>query len=241
MRKLLLGLGVVVVLVVGGLVAAYFAFFNEDSPPPLTLSSGTTLPATDGSTDPGTTAAPVTPDTLAATWTVADGSVAGYRVREKLARLPAKSDAVGRTNDVTGTVVIDGGGDALTVTAVDLTVDMTTLLSDSDRRDGQLQQRGLQTATFPTATFVLTQPIAIPPGALTGSPVTVEATGDMTIHGVTKSVTIPIDAQLDADQIEIVGSLFFPMADFAIEPPSLAGIVDVDPDATLEFQLFLVR
>ncbi len=165
----------------------------------------------------------------------------GYRVREKLAQLPAKSDAVGRTNDVTGTVVIEGDGDALAVTTVDLTVDVTTLLSDSDRRDGQLQQRGLETANFPTATFVLTQPIAIPAEALTGSPVTVDATGDMTIHGVTKSVTIPIDAQLNADQIELVGSHFFPMADFAIEPPSFAGIVDVDPDATLEFQLFLVR
>jgi polyisoprenoid-binding protein YceI len=241
MRKLLLGLGLVVVLIVGGLVAAYFAFFNEDSPPPLTLSSGTTLPASDGSTAPGTTAAPATPATLTADWTVAEGSVAGYRVREKLAQLPAKSDAVGRTNDVTGTVVIEGEGDALTVTAVDLTVDLTTLLSDSDRRDGQIQQRGLETAKFPTATFVLTQPIAIPPEALTGSPVTVEATGDMTIHGVTKTVTIPIDAQLNADQIELVGSYFFPMADFAIDPPSFAGIVDVDPDATLEFQLFLTR
>jgi polyisoprenoid-binding protein YceI len=205
------------------------------------LSSGTTLPASDGSTAPGTSAVPATPDTLAGDWTVGEGSVAGYRVREKLAQLPAKSDAVGRTNDVTGTVVIGGEGDALTVTAVDLSVDVTTLLSDSDRRDGQIQQRGLETAEFPTATFVLTQPIAIPPEALTGSPVTVDATGDITIHGVTKNVTIPIDAQLDTDQIELVGSLFFPMADFAIEPPSFAGIVDVDPDATLEFQLFLVR
>jgi polyisoprenoid-binding protein YceI len=216
-------------------------FFNDDSPPPLTLSSGTTLQASDESTAPGTTVTPATPATLAANWIVGEGSVAGYRVREKLARLPAKSDAVGRTNDVTGAVVIEGEGDTLTVTAVDLTVDVTTLLSDSDRRDGQIKQRGLETAKFPTATFELTRPIAIPAEALTGSPVTVEATGDMTIHGVTRTVTIPIDAQLNADQIELVGSYFFPMADFAIDPPSFAGIVEVDPDATLEFQLFLTR
>ncbi len=113
MRKVLIALGVVVVVLVGGFVALYLAFFNNDSPPPLSLSAGTTVAgaattgaSTDGAdpTDtPATTAAPVSADSLAGTWTAAEGSIAGYRVREKLARLPAKSDAVGRTQDVTGT------------------------------------------------------------------------------------------------------------------------------------------
>src|SRR5262245_37644776 len=117
MRKLLIALGVVVVVLVGGFIALYLAFFNNDSPPPLTLSTGTTAaagattsdPPPDGTSAPATTAAtPVSPDSLAGTWNVAEGSIAGYRVREKLAQLPAKSDAVGRTQDVTGTVTIEG-------------------------------------------------------------------------------------------------------------------------------------
>jgi polyisoprenoid-binding protein YceI len=257
MRKLWIVLGIVLVVVVGGFVAVYLAFFNNDSPPPLTLSStGTTIagaPATDGSSDPSsgdasaTTAAPaasgeaVSASNLAGTWNVAEGSVAGYRVREKLAQLPAKSDAVGRTNDVKGSVTIEGSGDAFTVSAADLTVDVTTLASDSDRRDSQITHRGLETSTYPTATFKLTQPVGIPAEALSGSPVTVQATGDMTIHGVTKSVTIPLQTQVNGSQLEVVGSLTFPFSDFGMDPPTIGGIVDVEPNATLEFQLFLAQ
>jgi polyisoprenoid-binding protein YceI len=203
--------------------------------------AATSDPAADGTTAPSTTAAPVSADSLAGTWTAAEGSIAGYRVREKLAQLPAKSDAVGRTQDVTGSVTIAGTGDVFTATAADLTVDVTTLVSDSDRRDGQIKRRGLETDTYPTATFTLTQPVVIPAEALSGSPVTVQATGDMTIHGVTKSVTIPLQTQLTGSQIELVGSLTFPMSDFGIDPPTIAGIVDVESDATLEFQLFLAK
>lgn len=249
MRKVFIAVGVLVVVLVGGLIALYLAFFNNDSPPPLTLSTGTTVAgsattgaSTDGTTAPSTTAAAsVSPDSLVGTWSAAEGSIAGYRVREKLAQLPAKSDAVGRTQDVAGSVTIEGSSDAFTVTAADLTVDVTTLVSDSDRRDGQIKRRGLETDTYPTATFELTQPVTIPADALAGTAVTVQATGDMTIHGVTKSVTIPLQTQLTGSQIELVGSLTFPMSDFGIDPPTIAGIVDVESDATLEFQLFLAK
>ena len=74
--------------------------------------------------------------------------------------------------------------------------------------------------------LTLTQPATIPAEALTGGAVTVQATGDMTIHGVTKSVTIPLQTQLNGSQIEVVGSLAFPMSDFGIDPPTIAGIVE---------------
>ena len=262
MRKLWIAIAVAAVVVIGAGAFIYFVVFPNDSPPPLTLSTtGTTVaagsPATTGagaSSDPSVTSpdgsadasssdagVAITADNLAGTWKVTDGSIAGYRVREKLAQLPAKSDAVGRTSDVTGTVTIDGSGSAFTATAADVSVDVTTLVSNSDRRDGQIKRRGLQTDTFPTATFKLTQPATIPAEALNGSPVTVQARGDMTIHGVTKSVTIPLQTQINGDKVEIVGSLTFPMSDFGIEPPTIAGIVDVESNATLEFQVFLAK
>ena len=40
------------------------------------------------------------------------GSEAGYRVREQLANLPAESDAVGRTSDVTGSITLEAAGEA---------------------------------------------------------------------------------------------------------------------------------
>src|SRR5207248_1529715 len=85
------------VVVLAAFALAYFTLFSSDSPSRLTLQ-------TKGST----TAAPT--GDLTGTWTVADGSVAGYRVREKLAQLPAPSDAVGRTGAITGQVTIEHRG-----------------------------------------------------------------------------------------------------------------------------------
>src|SRR5207253_2743318 len=92
-------------------VGVYLLFFNEDSPDKLTLSDPPT-------TQPGAGATPTTvgatssggSSTLEGTWTVADGSVAGYRVKEKLASLPAQSDAVARTGSVTGAVTLRSDG-----------------------------------------------------------------------------------------------------------------------------------
>jgi polyisoprenoid-binding protein YceI len=125
-------------------------------------------------------------------------------VQEELASIGAAT-AVGRTPDVSGTITIDG----MTVTTVEISADLTTLRSDNDRRDNQLRTQGLETDTYPTATFVLTEPIELPAEAASGETVTVDATGELTIHGVTNEVTIAIEARLDGDIIVVVGSIFF--------------------------------
>ncbi len=228
--RILLG---VVVLAVAGFVAAYFLFFTDDSPDPLRLGAS---PATTGAGSPGR-AAPVD---LTGTWSVADGSQVGYRVREKLARLPAQSDAVGRTSAVTGQARIEAAGGGVTVTEARFEADVTRLESDEARRDNALRTRGLETSRFPTASFVTAEPIRVP-SPPPGQRIQVSAVGDLTIHGVTRRVTLPLQAQLSGGRIEVVGSYTFPMSDFAMQPPSIAGIVTVEPDATLEFQLFLER
>ena len=67
------------------------------------------------------------------------------------------------------------------------------------------------------------------------------ATGDLTIHGVTKSVTIPIDARLTGSKIELVGTITFPFSQFGMTPPSIGGFVTVQKNATMEFQLLLAQ
>lgn len=44
---------------------------------------------------------------------------------------------------------------------------------------------------------------------------------------------------MTGSQLEIVGSLTFPMADYNITPPSIGGFVTVTDQATLEFDVFL--
>ena len=115
-----------------------------------TSADPTTEPAATGA---ATSSEPGTATGIAGEWQVAADSVAGYRVREQLANLPAESDAVGRTSDVTGSITVDADGDGARLTAGTLTVDTTTIASDEGRRDNRMRSEGLQTDQFPTATF----------------------------------------------------------------------------------------
>jgi polyisoprenoid-binding protein YceI len=167
---------------------------------------------------------------------VASDSVAGYRVREQLANLPAESDAVGRTNQISGSITVEGSGDSATLSAGTLTVDTTSIASDKQMRDNRLRREGLQTDSFPTATFTLTAPVEVPAEALAGTASDVTLTGDLTLHGVTKSVSIPAKARLVDGVISVAGSLTFPLSDYSITAPNIGGfIVSIADTGTLEF------
>jgi polyisoprenoid-binding protein YceI len=216
-----------------GVGVLYFMVFAGSSPQKLVLSSPTASSSASSSTS--------APTAGAGTWTVASGSQAGYRVREQLASLAAPSDAVGRTTAITGTLTLSQQASGYTVTAASFTVDVSKLTSDKAMRDQRIRQQGLESNRYPTATFRLSSPIVLPAGATSGQTIHVSATGALTIHGVTKTVTIPIDARLSGSQIELVGSITFPFSDFGMTPPSIGGFVSVQNNATMEFQLMLTR
>jgi polyisoprenoid-binding protein YceI len=234
-RRTLIAAIVAGALVLGaaGVGILYFVVFAGSAPQKLALSSPT--PSASGSA----TSQASTP--AAGTWTVASGSVAGYRVREQLASLAAPSDAVGRTSAITGTFTLTQSTSGYAVTAASFGVDVTKLTSDQSRRDQRIHSQGLESDRYPTATFQLTSPIALPADATSGQTIHVSASGDLTIHGVTKTVTIPIDARLSGSQIELVGSITFPFSQFGMTPPSIGGFVTVQNNATMEFQLMLSR
>jgi polyisoprenoid-binding protein YceI len=216
-----------------GIGIVYFVVFAGSSPQKLALSSPT--PSTSGGTAaPSSTLGP-------GTWSVTAGSQAGYRVREQLASLPAPSDAVGRTSAVTGTLTLAQTASGYSVTAATVTVDVSKLSSDKPMRDQRIHSQGLQSDRYPTATFQLATPIALPAEAASGQTVHVFAIGALTLHGVTKTVTIPIDARLTGSKIELVGSITFPFSQFGMTPPSIGGFVTVQDNATMEFQVVLAQ
>jgi polyisoprenoid-binding protein YceI len=237
----------VVAVAVGGFVV-YDQVLRGDSIAALSLpsaapttvaSSVTSTPTADSSAAPvatASTAAGSTDGAVAGTWTVAAGSQAGYRVREQLAQLPAESDAVGRTDQVTGSITVETSGSTTTLTGGTLTVDTTSITSDESRRDNRLRSEGLETDTYPTATFTLTQPVEVAAAALTGTQSDITLVGDLELHGVKKSVSIPAQAQLVDGTIQVAGSLTFPLSDFGITAPNIGGfIVSIADDGTLEF------
>ncbi len=244
-RRPLAIVALLAVLAVAAVGVAYLSFFNDDAPDRLALSDQpvTTTPGTNPAAGSGGSTATTGSggSDIVGTWRVVSGSEAGYRVREKLAALPAKSDAVGRSPAVTGSVKVDRAGGALTATEASFEVDLTKLASDESRRDNRIRTDGLQTNQFPKATFVATKPIPLPTETATGQAVKAPAEGDLTLHGVTKRVTIPLDVRVTDGKGELAGSLAFPMSDFDINPPNIGGFVTVDPDATLEFRLLLEK
>jgi hypothetical protein len=129
-RFLLAGATALLVVVAGAYVA-YDQVLSGDSVAPLALPSASPAAAADPSTspDPGGTASATSGASaasadgdVAGTWAVAANSVAGYRVRERLASLSAESDAVGRTSDVTGSITVESDGATTTLTGGTLTV-----------------------------------------------------------------------------------------------------------------------
>lgn len=171
------------------------------------------------------------------TWTVGTGSSAGYRVEEDFSVGGTKT-AVGRTSNVTGTLTLTKAGSGFSA-KVAMTVDMASLTSPESRRDGQLKTRGIQTNTFPTATFTA-DVIAVPAGATSGK-VDVVAKGKLTLHGVTKDIEVPVSAQMNGGQLQILGKAPISNADYGIEAPNIPGFVTVQDKGDFEFLLILTK
>ena len=235
--------GVAVLVLALGAFAGWWFLIRDDAPGEADIATaGRTLDeeaSGSGSAD-GSSGAGIegdwTVDTTIGSFDDFSGTWAGYRFQEELASIGANT-AVGRTPDVTGSMTVSGSE----VTAVDVEVDLTTLESDSGTRDGALHTRGLESDQFPTATFSLTEPLALPAGAESGERVSTQATGELTIHGVTQPVTLTVDAVLDGTTAAVVGQAPVVLGDYGIDPPTGFSVLSIDDQGTFEFQIFLTK
>ena len=227
---------VVVALLAGAAYGLWYVFLRPSGPAPV---GDATLPPVPSTSISGT---PLPSGGLDGVWNVDTSigsfsdfsdSFVGYRVQEQLANIGGNI-AVGRTPDVSGSLTLSG----TSVTTVTITADLTSLKSDDDRRDGQLARQGIQTAQFPTATFVLGSPIDLGAIPAQGQAIQVTANGSLTLHGVTKDVAIPLTATLDDSTIVITGSLSITFADYGIEKPTSFSVLSVADQGTMELQLF---
>jgi polyisoprenoid-binding protein YceI len=171
-------------------------------------------------------------DTSIGSFSDFSSSWVGYRVDETLAGNRANT-AVGRTPDVTGSLTLSGSQ----ITNVEVTANLQTLKSDDDRRDGQLERQAIQTSQFPQATFKLTSPIELGAVPADGQTITATATGELTLHGVTRTVEVPIEARLSGDVVTVAGSIAIQFADYDIEQPTSFVVLSIEDHGVMEFQL----
>ncbi|MFY9587323.1 MAG: YceI family protein [Actinomycetota bacterium] len=204
--------------VVGG-PFVYINFIEGDAPAPLRLIDASPTTTTTGTVP------------LDGAWAIASGSRVGYRVKEVL--FGQSNTAAGRTTEIEGSLTFNG----TTLSAATFTVDMTSVSSDQSRRDRQFDGRIMDTSTYPTATFKLTQPItlaSIPAEGVTG---TARATGELTLRGTTKTVTFTVTGRRTGSSIQVSGSIPIVFADWNIPNPSFGGVVTTEDNGTLEFLL----
>lgn len=219
-RNWLIAVGAVLVVLVGLVVLVVIRVQPQSGPPPLNLPAGTTAPVPAGA--------------VSGTWTVSAGSTAGFRVQQTM--LGRKSDVVGRTSAVTGTVAV--GPDR--IDAATFRVDLTTI-----KVQGEVQAqfvKSMDTAQFPTATLRLTQPIRLGSGLDTGATVRATATGELTLHGVTRAVSFPFSGRRNGSELQAVGSIPIIFTDWDIKPPTNYGSLGSLADhGVAEFFLVLHR
>lgn len=155
-----------------------------------------------------------------------DGSKLRLVVNETLARVKLPSDAILETPDVAGQLVIDGDG----VVGPDskFTVNFKTLKSDDEDRDTDVQDNILETAKFPTGTFVPREFRGLPKPLPAGGPIKGQLAGDLTVHGVTKPVVFDVDGTLDGPTFKGKGTVDVLLTDFGMEIPSLVVLLRVD-------------
>ena len=191
-----------------------------------TAATATAAPAPPTAEPAGTDGATV--------FTLGDGTIARYKVEEVLANTGFKV-ATGETLDVAGSIAFDADGNVVADSSR-IAVQAATLRTDSNRRDGYVRNRTLQTDTWPEVVFV--------PAAVDGLPAPISdangsveftITGNLTVRDQTREVTWDATAEFPGDGTATgFASVMFTFEDFGMDKPRVAIVVSVEDEILLE-------
>jgi len=141
----------------------------------------------------------------------------------------------GKTHKITGGIVADPANPS--AASVEVTIDMASLDTGNALRNREMKELYLDTGKHPTAKFKsvsINAPAAIAPN----TPADIKVTGDFTLHGVTKRLTIPVRVVLIPDgHIHATSSFSVHMPDFGIDVPQNI-LVTVNNDVPVRLDLW---
>ena len=217
--------------------AATFAPAPTYAPPPTYAPAATFAPAPTYAPPPTYAPAGSAPSAQpGVVATVEDGSAARYLVGEELVRLPAPIVAVGETSDVSGAITFGADG-AVDGEASKFSVGMGGFVSDEDRRDNYVRNRLFDTRNFPDAELVVTDTPGLPWPLPESGDAAFQIVGDLTIQGVSRTVTWDAAATFSADSVEASASTTVTFDQFEIAKPALAFIISVEDEIRLEMDI----
>ena len=171
---------------------------------------------------------------------VADKTTASYKVREQLAKRDLPSDAIGTTQAVSGAIALAADGSIDAKNSL-ITVDATTLKTDSSMRDGFVGRAVLETGQYKNVTFAPTQISGLPSPLPTSGQVSFKLTGDLTIRNVTKPVTWDVTGTINGDTATGTATTSFKFEDFSLNQPQVPVVLSIVDNITLQLDLTLQR
>lgn len=172
----------------------------------------------------------------AQTFTLQDSSEARFYIDEVL--LGNDKTVVGVTNDVTGTVTFDASNPQAAEVST-ITIDATTLSTDDNRRNNQIQQRILETSDEANATisFTPTSISGLPESVAVGDSFEVILEGDLNLHGITNTVSFPTTVTYSSEgELTGIGQTTILLEDYAITIPSVPIVANTGDTVILELE-----
>jgi len=137
---------------------------------------------------------------------------------------------------------IDGDPNHVAATAhVKLVIDAASYDSGSATRDRNVINSTLEAAKFKTIDFESTafEDVQIDVPGVSGSAIVV---GNLTLHGTTKVIRVPIRVSMSSDgQFSAGGEIEFRYTDFGIKAPRLAYLVSAGDQAMVTFRIVAQR
>lgn len=165
------------------------------------------------------------------------GNEASYHAREQLAGVDLPNDAVGRTSDIKGTLVVDANGTVIKDSSK-IVIGVASLKSDKTHRDKYLKNHSLDTDKYPTVTLVPTtfEGLTAKPGA---NPVTFTTIGDLTVHGITHPTKWTVTAHADGNDIIGTATTKTTFKDLGIDQPKVPIVLSLEDTLGLEYDFRL--
>jgi len=171
---------------------------------------------------------------------VPEKSEARFRVREQLVNVSLPNDAIGKTREFTGTLVIKPDGTIVSPESK-FVVNMGTRATDRSQRDNFIKRSVLQTDQYPTTVFVPTQVTGLPTPLPQAGQVSFKLTGDLTIRNVTKPITWDVTAQVQGNDVTGQATTAFKFEDFNLTQPRVPVVLSIEDNIKLELDVDLQR
>lgn len=153
---------------------------------------------------------------------------------------PGLNDVVGRTNEVSGELVIDFGNPNL-LESGQFAVNLVSLETDQVLRDRYIRNNFLESNKYPEATFTATSVENLPETYTEGETITFDLIGDLAIRDVDQTVTFNVEATLQDGRLTGVATLPTTLTTFGIEPPNFANTLKVADEIIIEVRLTAIE